>query len=502
MTKTPGTLAELTTQARGWSFNDTFRHQFRLGPSPAIVSNHWQKRQLGPLWLEHCPDLPLTVLVDENGQICGVFLGIGVDGDGRVLGDKSVSRYVVDRSFDAVEDWLGTLAGRYVVVLTTDDAFCLYPDACNSFSVVFHPEAQVAASSTTLAISDQILPIPGADDGDEAFHLFGETSDRRVHLAMANHVLDLTDFQQRRFWPKDETDFSRIPDFRMERVAARMARRLRQIVVPLVRTFPSTLPLSGGRDSRLLVAASLPAAEAVKDYYVFQINWAGTHDLESARRVVDFLSLPLKTQQIGSSEWAAKIRGIRYEEMRGQMQLSSGFMIEEFGDHSLEAFFNEPPNQILLRGGAGELTHANKWPPPKMPVTPERAFDCLTNRPYEALEKAVGSGRALAYWHRYQTWFNALPEVAKPNAIDLAHCELWLPIMSAFYHSAAKNFYINPFAERSLNHLAMRFDPTARKRLTLVRALLDALAPGLSDIPYSRDLIKEERRAKAASSTQ
>ena len=491
---------EQVCRNRGWTFGEVFRHQFRIGRSPIIGA--WPNCELGRFSIEHCPDLPVTRVLSRRGELIGWCLGVAVDAAGTAIGCGDGSPVTITASFEAVERLQSRLAGRFALLISIGGDTRYYPDAASSLTAVLHPEAQVIASTVPLAIRGAVQPSGGRSLQEirrkHRLYLMGETIDARVSQAFGNHYVDLQDFSSHRFWPKDDTSFQ--PHDDAESCVDQIATRLQTIMTALVSRFDCTLPLTGGQDSRVLAAALRPeSVTRLSHAHVHEINWATGFDVAAAVKVAEHLNLPLEVKRVTAGECDEELADMDVSKLRGQMALATGYAYPQLRKNVIQAMQVAPPAFLLLRGGAAELAHANKWPhPPRIPdeVTPDFAFERLAGHSFEDLRASLGDSTVERYWDAYQAWFRGLPEGARARAPDVGHAELWLsgPFGTVF-NAPRQHFYLNPFNDHGLIHRTMRFDPKMRRRGLLVKALLDRLSPGLADIPYARQLLAANRAA-------
>lgn len=495
-------LGEQVCQQRGWAFDAVFRHQFRISRTPVVSAKSWKKRALGTFFIEHCPQLPATQIQNRRGQLIGWCLGIAVDASGTAYGHEGGGHLTVTATFDAVERRHSQLAGRFALIVQIGDQLRYYPDASSGLTAVAHDELGVVASTVTLAINDEVQPSGGRSlhrvQHKPTLYLMDETPDARVRQLRANHYVDLATFTSHRFWPKEDTAFHP-PDPPGESVE-RISNRLQTVMGALVKHFSCTLPVTGGRDSRLL-AAAVPsdAIKSVDAFYVHEINWTSGFDVRSASMVAEHLKIPLRIQRMLEGASDTELKDLDLETTRAQIALATGYAHPSLKDPVLQSMHVEPETRLLLRGGAAELAQANKYPfPGRLPdhITPEFAFQRLAGHAMPDLLKLYGETTIERYWQKYKKWFSELPENARERAVDVGHMELWLSSgMGAVFYAPRRQFYLNPFSDQMLMHETMRFEPKVRKNGRLVKAILDRYSPGLAKVPYARQLISEARAA-------
>ncbi|MEP0563866.1 MAG: hypothetical protein ABJC64_05680, partial [Paracoccaceae bacterium] len=318
----------LVCDVQGWSFDDVFRHQFRISQRPTVASSLWKTRKLGSFSIEHCPNLPATKIMNRRGQLIGWCLGIAIDLQGVATGFKDGSHLTMTATFDAVERRLSQLAGRFAVLVQIGDELRYYPDATSGLTAVANDGLETIASTVTLAINDDIQPSGGRTSSDirgkPTLYLMDETPDARVRQLRSNHYVDLATFRSHRFWPKDDTPFE--PPSEPGQSVARITERVQTIMSSLVTHFDCTIPITGGRDSRLL-AAAVPrkVVDRVGSFYVHEINWSTKFDAESASRVAKHLDISLHVKRVLSGDCDAELATLNLARTRAQIGLATGY---------------------------------------------------------------------------------------------------------------------------------------------------------------------------------
>lgn len=494
--KTALCLGEQICHQNGWTFDDVFRHQFRIGPTATIASETWEKLRFSDFWIEHSPSLPRTEIRSRRGELLGYCLGIAVAQDGQLFGAEPHKPITVSASFEGIERLQRRLAGRFLLLCEIESDVRIYPDAMCSLAFVTNASEGVVGSTASLALCDRLQNLERSRD-ERLFRdrpMMGEARDPRLRQALGNHYVCLKDFSAHRFWPTSETSFSLLTAEKDADVIESIAARIRVTVGSIINAFETTLPLTGGRDSRMLVAASMPYKQCVADYYVHEINWTSTFDVQSAKGIAAFLDIPLKVNSLLPAN-LDKLIGWDEKLEHDMIALGTGFAVPSIDPSVSASLFGLPENGLLLRGGGGEITRASRWPRPIVEETPDvdTCFTQFTRTTYDRVEGSLGKSRAADLRSNFQNWLEELPAQARFNAHDLAYIELWQPHADTFYYASRRTFFLNPMCDLNLLHQTMRFGPDFRKHHRLVRAILELLAPGLIDQPFAQKLVRLAR---------
>ncbi|WP_172300135.1 hypothetical protein [Pseudoruegeria sp. HB172150] len=493
------TLAERECHQNRWQFRKVFRYQYTITERGVSGPRGWTSLVLGGWRLSHCPDLPVTKLILSGGKTVGLLLGYAISPEGRMLG----ARYRLPASpndadcLTQVETQIAELAGRYVVLLAQGKGARIYPDPTASLGPVYNPQERRAAASTLLALTDDLTDNPEVPADEVAAgrtrYLFGHTADARVRRAAPNHYLDLADFTEHRHWPGPDTSFD--PGERNHKHLAReIGAKLQSNMLALTGRHACAMGVTGGTDSRLLLATMRNDLGRIRDYFVYQTNWSNTFDLTAAEEIAEVTGIPLQTISRDDAAFRTAFSGDRFDTVLAQRRLRGGCEPSSADAESIRAMQQISDNRLILRGNVAEMTRAIRWSRAVMsnPHDTAHALAALFVLP-------DSSGPHYAFWQdRFETWKAALPDATIPRIYDILHAELWVPhANSAQYIREHRHFLINPFNDRRLIHLTAMVEPPVRKNRRLVKRIIRDYAPDLRSIDYKDDRIRAQRKQKA-----
>lgn len=473
--------------ANGWDFAEVFKYQFRLSLDAPAPCSAWRGKRVGQWHLHHCPDLRCHELVLANGTKAGVLLGVAVDTAGLVV--KGKTRLAGISDLDALERYIEGLAGRFVVVIAAFDQERVYFDPTGGLTAVYSPKDCVVASSVHVLSRREIAPnkTVTADQvlARKTQFLLGETCDRECHRIRANHYIDLATLDLVRHWPRDEDEFTE-ENMSREDMISGISERLAQIMGALVGGFTTALPISGGTDSRILLAASRDCLDQIEHFYVHDIYRVTEFDRLSATRIARELGLPLQVIHHTAPGFAA-MDDLALANLRQKMAHRTSLSFNGIDDATVRAVTHAPSADLVLRGNLAEMTRANKWNRELAGhvVGPKDGLMFLTSKSLEELQEQWTPERYDRMVARYGDWINSLPEPARQRVPDLAHIEVFAPAApNNVYYAFEQNFYINPYNDRHILHMTARFHPLARMKRQLVNGIIDGLMPELTNLPY------------------
>lgn len=501
------TQAEIHCQRQGFGFPQAFAGQFQLSRNPELGTEGFRKLPLGD-WFLHCHHLArVSTLCDASGQVVGCCIGLAVDRDGHLIEDGyRFDALLGSAEFsDTVERHVTWFGGRYVVMITGGSRPTVYGDPACALGVVFDPETQLVASSLLLCLYRNIDPNPLFDNeaiwagksdphAREVFrpigsYGFGHTYDRTVRRLRPNHALSLSDFRETRFWPRQDVDFAK-GDADLRDVAERITRRLRQITTAVMSAAPSWFALSGGYDSRMLLAASREGFPENATLYSHALNWSTKLDMELAEKLAVICNLPFRRIiPEGDNEKGALIRPRRQNRIADRHVLATGY-VSVLDDHTRRGAMDWiPDGNILVRGNMLELVTAVWWPDPGV------ADPLSLNHVLKRFRVSYSNSDQLAHRNAcVQEWHDTLPDGAKARVHDFSYIENSLGSLQCNFTSLGRIHYVPPACDREVFRACMSVDPGIRKRGKLYRPIMESSGPDLLEIPTLREAKIAARR--------
>ncbi|MEE2944247.1 MAG: hypothetical protein VX444_03650 [Pseudomonadota bacterium] len=472
------------------SFAELFKYQFILSKTPVVSADSWPVRPVGPWILSHCPLLRTTIVLDKHGNDVGAFIGIGIDGEGNaVSGALSIDASQGSSKFwSVVERQIATIAGRYALVVVSGNATRMYFDNALDQSVVFNPSENLVASSVTLAARGPLQDNPHFDCDailtSDRYFAFEHTRDQRVMRARPNHFLDLDSFRLTRHWPSQDTAFDASRTERAE-VIEEIETRLKVIVKGLIRNFDCCLPLSGGKDSRLLLSFAKDDLVDLSRIFTHATNHNTLVDAYIASKLCQRLDVAHQVINTRGDDHADQATDALTSQRFIKTAYRTGFQSGTRDPRAGLADALSPKHEVLLRGNLLGLIGAQQYVRPMLnqPFSIHFALSRLRITP------EVTNETILKWGPRYFDWMRTLPLNAHDRIYDMAFTELVQPhALGALLSGSVNSFYVNPFNDRSLLHNAMRLRPRFRHTERVYQVLQDLAAPEFRDIPFTTNL--------------
>lgn len=283
-----------------------FRKQFLIVPHSLEAIREkprlsgWNRIHLsGGLLAFYHPDLMVArATAGRNDVLC---LGIVLDSENPGFDNHAIARTLCTEcdDFRALEGVLARLAGRWVIIAKLGERIFLYHDAggLKSVFILRHEQFAPCAASHSGLLA-YLFGLTRVRERDEEMKRIGATQwpvyiypYDNVSQLLPNHRLKLPDCEMERYWPA-----YRMPRISVDDAAARILGCISDIMVAAAKRAPCFVGLTGGYDSRLLLAADKSIGNRV-GYFTIEAPATPRHDIAIPRRL-------------------AKIRGVSYRRAR------------------------------------------------------------------------------------------------------------------------------------------------------------------------------------------
>lgn len=478
-------LALSRCAARGVEFAQAFRYQYVIARRK-VDAPGFAYRAFARHHVYTGPALPVTQLQDRNGLAVGLLLGRAADAEGLLPATRRIDAFATteDEPFDRLERWLDDLSGRWTLIAAIGEEVRLYSDPTGMNGVVYNRQLRRVAASLTLCLDDEVQLNPDYKhaqiETEGAKYTLFDTRDVRVRRMNPSCYLDLRSFAETRFWPRPETFAApaSLAAHYDEIIATAQAR-----IAAFATGAACVLPLSGGRDSRLIAGFAGPAAFAMAEVYSHVTKYATRRDAVIAGEVAATLGLRHKVLDLRQTRHPQA----DLDRLRDSFQVALGYDANPPDEYRLGIVLDLPEDAVMLRGHQTDILRAVYGDY----RTPEGRADLgwqirrLKPVPYHCCGPKV----VRRFGGRYQAWIDTLPETARDRQADLMFLEIYYPSsIGASFPALYRNFYLSPFNCRRLVGMAMAIDEDYRREAWPVTDMLYRMNPGLHDIPFDNEM--------------
>ena len=492
---------------KGHPFEVVFSQQWVLSETPVGALSGFQAYKLGHWDLHTGPDLSTAYAADLDRRIFAAVMGQAVDLDGSFVDDAVLRGHLASApDAEALAETLTMMGGRYAFVVVGPGFQGLYLDPSGCLGAVYEPGARRVASTLFMVLDRDVVPDTNypfqalAATGAGGRYAFGVTPDAHVRRLLCNHALDLDSFEPHRHWPHPDTDFT--CPMMMDAIEARIdtvITRQRQIIDGLTRAVqPTMLPISGGDDSRVLLALSAEMLDRYALFFVHRANNICLRDVELAKVLAARMEIDLQVFDVVEDD-ALKRRPRFAARMNVRQKLAMGVLDGGPNEKRREIEVRQalPPGGAVFRGNVTDVSKAVLWRPVGI-----REFIRTGGKNHDPqvgvrLLMLGAQGAETNPWclNAYSEWMSGLPQNARCRTLDFASLEHFRTHgQGAFFYATNRNFYQTPSADRTILQALISLPPHLRDAFFINDMLIERCAPQLTGVPFTRDTANAMRR--------
>jgi len=466
-------------------FKELFRYQYVVSPKRLALPG-MTTLKIGAFYLHAGEAARITTLLDRHGQMLGFVVGVAVDKRGALHGEWHLEAVDLTSSYplEAVEDWLEDLAGRYTVIIHAKEEYRIYSDPVGMNGQCYNSKLRIAASSPFLCVDRPLVPNPLYDhdlvaSGLGKISLF-HTADTDVRRQNPNCSLDLANFQEYRFWPRERSHRHDPKDY--EKIYADILQRVNHNISSVAQRESVAVPLTGGKDSRLLLALMKQETRKQVDlYFSYSTNYATVRDTVIAERLAETVGVPIKVFSAKSAPVFDR-RETTIRKRKRDFGIASGRSGSLRDPHfKLSRFV--PRDMVIMRGHQTDLLRAvfvpyadrTKWKNlsrqiRKLLIVPGNSFTSETYQKFEPY---------------FRSWLQGLPPAAADKQLDFMFLEIYYNAsLGVLFPASTDHFFMSPFNSRRLIADALGFDDEFRIQCGPVYDLIHRACPDLDPIPF------------------
>lgn len=374
--------------------------------------------------------------------------------------------------FDGLEAELEHLAGRWLLIVEMGEESRLYTDACGL------KPAYVAADKRAnhwVASHPALLASLGVVERDEELVERFESGPRfgswpvglipyvGVKQVLPNHYYDLGSQEIVRYWPRKELEPLAIED-----AAEQMRASLSVVLESVVERHPCITALTGGYDTRLMLACLGDRAPEI-DFYSIVSEQTPYHDISIPRRL-------------------SRLKGLRFETCRAKKdELYTDALLRNVGGMFFDLSVPKVRSKAEYLGGRLALTGLvsevsrcffrshethDRSPPPEVVAR------CTGFRGNDVAEEAI------------RNWAASVPQLDTIETLDLCYWEhrvgVWAAMGLTFREAVLDEFV--PLNLRSYLTASLATPVDARMGdYPLIREILRQSDPRLLEVPFNYD---------------
>lgn len=408
------------------------------------------------------PLLRINLFSQDAGGIIGIGLLVNPT-------EETLGLYAEENlDHENIVRQLRKIGGTYVVIRYTASEVVLYTDPAAMLGV-YYSDAAVASTPTLLPdltrdrAVDAEYPLRGVDN----WYTGSLTPFVGVRALMANHSLRISDRETERFWPVKDSFFSQPKDS----AVAGCCRILQGMMSGVATLGRPVLSLTGGRDSRVNLAASKAITDAI-EYFTLRSPNVKKCDLDIPKKLVAKFNLKHTFHDCDAApQWLLNY----YDEV------ASGMSIGARRDILGGAIKLASDNAIHINGNLGAITKSYFWHSPN----PREVKVSALVKEFENKADCIVQG--------VEEWLRSVPPDTPPTTTyNLMYLEQRGGRWAGTGENASSIFYesFTPFNSRELFELLSSMPVSAISGGSLLVDFVRHLWPELLSVPYCRNYRK------------
>jgi len=454
-----------------------YRRQFLLTPSECEALAAWPTVSLGPYRLYAHPDVELTRSESDAGRRQARLVGFAIDPHHPQRSNAEIldSLLAAPCSPGEIAKRLHSLSGRFVLILHTGEDAFVFHDPCGLRSVCYaEHEGRVHVGSQPLLLGE-VLPLQEGErfrsyfnseyvkNNTEHWIPGGCCLFENVGRLLPNHFLHLSTLRQERYWP-----VRRIPERPAEQVAPEAADLLRRLLQAAHQRFELALPLTAGRDSRMLLSACRGIAG---DVYFYTLQY---RDLTPASA-----DIRIPRELLGSLGYTHHLIDCRVDIdpdfARVYEKNTPLAHTRDWGEIAQGLMRSYPASRVCLKGNCAEIARCAYYKTGKHP--PVKSSQSL-------VRLVRGWGELGFVKDHVANWFSQASPIANDAGVDILDLFYWEHRMGSWQAQSQLEWDIvqeaySPFNHRELLETLLGVHPRHRRAPTyrLHRRMYEALWP-------------------------
>ncbi len=443
-----------------------FPKQWIVSPQPLPEPASGKVASFGGRHVQAAADVPLVPVRDAAGETVALLIGWAAAAGGLRLDDRPIP-LAEGQGPDAL---FQELSGRFAMLWDGPRGPALRLDSAGGLPAVHDARSGLVAATTSILETQGALAIDAEVEAvfefpkRRGFLPFGLTAKAGVRRLMPGFRLDLADFRESREWSLTPSD--RVSAAEAPALAREAGDILRRHMARILQAGPATLYLSGGHDSRVVLAAAKGLSGDLSAQTFGEAASLEAHVAGQAARAagIPHEVIPVRpASQAAIDAWLHRTGHTFYDPVVG--------MTETVAAH--------PPRGSALAGTGVELSRASNW------NAEDAAAERLT---LDVLRARIRMPDVAVINHAAEAWLATLPPMDAALALDMAKIEqihaCWAGV-EGYGHDLPRPT-LHPFSSRRLNEICLRLPKAYRLANGFYGEVMAHLAPELAAVPINR----------------
>jgi hypothetical protein len=441
--------------------------QFLLTQQECACPTSWPIREHHPWLLSTHASLPVCELYDRDGALAGWIVGHLITPGGQA----NPSHLTLPCASEAasIESYLYTHAGRWAAIILTADVHRVYLDAAGTLATVYATTHATVASTPTLIPATHDVELMTVVDLPQQNRWYpgGLTSRINVRRLLPNHYLDLGNWSVHRHHLSEV--YASVSQQSVTSHIDLIGSQIKHTIAGAATLAAPLIPLTAGRDSRVLLACARQVAPHSQFFTFAQPRPKDIKDVEISRLIARRFGLRHKLIEACSSSPAST------SSWRVATGNCAGGTIARMAP-SLAAF---PRQHVLLPGVMGEVGRAYYW---RDGDADRASIDAAT-----LLERA-NLPRHPRFIEATEQWLRPMSNFRVVDILDLFFVEMEGGCWSGPQHYGIDPYvayHLMPFVHRRIIDTALTLPDEYKRAQTLAAAICAREWRELLSIPFN-----------------
>lgn len=335
-------------------YNLKFRRQFLFSAKKCTQLESWQHENLDRHHLYVHPDCELIGIRGIDKVL--FLIGYAIN---PYFPEKTSKEVLEDISqFESIEEiskLIYSLSGRFVLLINYNGKFTFFHDACGLRQIFYTKyEGKLYAASQPLLLK-VILNLEKSPNYEAYYksryvkntveHWLpgGVSLYEGVYQLVPNHYIDSLDFIQKRYWPD-----SKSMELTVNEAVKKISNLLKNSLVAASNRYKLALPLTGGRDTRIMLGA---CREFIDKVFIYTLQYRNLTVLSNDIRIPQNLASRLGFQHHVID--CCKPLTADFAEI--YMKSSDLAHLKDWGEIANGMFNEYPQDRVAIKGSCAEI---------------------------------------------------------------------------------------------------------------------------------------------------
>jgi hypothetical protein len=333
-----------------------FSRQFIITDTPISVYTFWNSNKFASFNIYTHPLLNTNYVSNENKKTELFLIGYVFNPYDGLKDEKQILYDVINAAgnFNDICKAIANLSGRFVLVLSFDNTFYIFNDPGGLRSVYYTKYENKIYIGSQPGIFSKFIELEKTQNYFEFVNSSyyktnvdfalpcGVTLYKNLNHLVPNHYLNISTFQQYRFWPSES-----IKPRVLDESVGEISNLFSNLLIQAHNRFELSLPLTAGYDSRTILSFCKPF---INDVYIYTLKYRQLTESSDDIQIPRLLTESIKTPH--------NLLSCQIEMNQKFLDTYSNSVDLYHPDWAQIAYglqLNYPQNKLMLKGACSEI---------------------------------------------------------------------------------------------------------------------------------------------------